>query len=122
MLDEPAEVPREDSDLLIVMMTDGNPCLDCDPCCANSIELANGADVLRQIRDNYEFTFVFVPIVRDNGGSTISLDVFDDARGPQGDSVGLSEEEFITVEPQGFEDLNDFLTRGEFTSLFQFCL
>ena len=109
---------RPGAQLTVVMLTDGNPCVRCRRiCCSDSFAMANGAKELRTFRDDFKFTFYFLPIIPANGDPrlTISLQNFDGAKGQQGNSSGLSDDEFITIDPQGFDQLEEFLSGDTFT-------
>eukprot|EP00924_Labyrinthula_sp_SR-Ha-C_P012465 snap_masked-scaffold_10-processed-gene-7.11-mRNA-1 protein AED:1.00 eAED:1.00 QI:0/-1/0/0/-1/1/1/0/403 len=120
--------PREDAQLLILMITDGNPCKDrtvgCynsntlvleSPsgfgCCSNSEQTAHGNDVLIELAEEFDFTFFFLPIVGNEGFST---DLFDGAIKENDNDEGLEPEEFVLFEIADFDSLAEFLNGDDF--------
>eukprot|EP00924_Labyrinthula_sp_SR-Ha-C_P012464 augustus_masked-scaffold_10-processed-gene-7.30-mRNA-1 protein AED:1.00 eAED:1.00 QI:0/-1/0/0/-1/1/1/0/408 len=120
--------PREDAQLLILMITDGNPCKNADfgcynsvtlelesteqeGCCSNSERTAHGTDVLIELAEEFDFTFFFLPIVGNEGFST---DLFDGAIKENDNDEGLEPEEFVLFEIADFDSLAEFLNGDDF--------
>ena len=114
MLDQPGQELRDDSQLLIIMLTDGDPCLfGCsNDCCPFSFEVGNGDEVLRRIRGKRDYTFYFLPLIPPPNFDPVSLDLFDGAL--VGDNALSVEDELVRFDPVAFSDLEEFLLSDRF--------
>lgn len=106
MIKQPQNAMRPGSQLAVVMVTDGFPCVRCiDVCCEDSLLIANGTAELRAFRREFNFTFYFLPIIPIYG-LPYDLGTFDD--------VMENPEDFVKFEPLAFSQLKDFLKGEEF--------
>mmetsp|Transcript_24745 Transcript_24745/g.30301 ORF Transcript_24745/g.30301 Transcript_24745/m.30301 type:complete len:252 (-) Transcript_24745:258-1013(-) len=118
-LEEPGNEAREGSQLVIIMLTDGNPCVT-GGCPSSELPELNPVPQLNALAQDYNFTFIFIPLSVDPFCGTcaqINLDLFDTDNAdclafPQAstcDNGLVFNETYIKLPLTGFDNLDSLL-------------
>ena len=112
--------PRQNASLSLVMITDGQPCLNPNSnqcafnqrncgqtCCCNSLEEVGGRDELLALFEIYNFTFFFLPVQASGQNNAADTTQYDNL---------LPDSNYKVLEDTAFDELAEFLNGGSFVT------